>query len=104
VLLVVISVPLAIFFARAVESSSIRQSINQVLTTEVEALAELQLLDFNFEEQGDTIAVTTTLYASVPPTKEFVDQLDKALSDVLERPILLNLISIPVTNLEASSP
>lgn len=104
VLLVVISVPLAIFFARAVERSSIRQSINQVLTSEVEALDELQLLDFNFEEQGDTIAVTTTLYASVPPTKEFVDQLDKALSDVLKRPILLKLISIPVTNLEASSP
>lgn len=104
VLLVVISVPLAILFARAVESSSIRQSINHVLTSEVEAIDELHLLEFDFEELDQTIAVTTTLYASEPPSNEFVEHLNEALSESLERPVVLNLISIPVTSIEAGYP
>jgi uncharacterized hydrophobic protein (TIGR00271 family) len=103
VLLIVITVPLAILFAGTVESSSIRQSINQVLTQAAEVNEDVQLLDFDFEEEGDEIVVTTTLYASVPISKQTVDQWSEGLREALGRPVHLSVISIPVSSIGSSS-
>lgn len=103
VLLIVIAVPLAILFARAVENSSIQRSINQVLTREAEANVDVDLMDFEFEQHGDDIVVTTRLYAYVPPSPDLVQIWREALSEALDRPVRLSLISIPVSSVESSS-
>ena len=103
VLLIVITVPLAILFARAVENSSIRQSINQVLTREVTLHEDVQLLKFDFVEEGDEIVVTTMLYASVPVSEKIVEQWSDDLRDALGRPVHLSLISIPVSSIESKT-
>lgn len=101
VLLIVITVPLAILFAKAVESSRIRQSINQVLTQEVDANEDVHILEFDFEEEGDDVFVTTTLYASIPISEELVEQWSEGLNQALGRPVHLHLISIPVSSIES---
>jgi uncharacterized hydrophobic protein (TIGR00271 family) len=103
VLLIVITVPLAILFAGAVDRSSIRQSISQVLAREVELNEDVQLLDFDFEEEGDEIVVTTTFYASVPISEQTVAQWSGELREVLGRPVHLSVISIPVSSIGSRS-
>jgi uncharacterized hydrophobic protein (TIGR00271 family) len=101
-LLVVITVPLAILFARAVESSSIRQSINHVMTQEVAANDELELLEFDFQEEGDGLIVSARLYAYTPPSEDLVELWSERLTETLRRPVRLSLISIPVSSIESS--
>ena len=101
VLLIVITVPLAILFARAVESSSIRQSINHVLTQEVVANDELELLEFDFHEEGDGLIVTARLYAYTPPSEDLVELWSDTLTKTLKRTVRLSLISIPVSSIES---
>jgi hypothetical protein len=101
-LLIVITVPLAILFTRAVESSSIRQSINQVLIQEVVANDDLELLEFDFHEEGDGLIVSARLYAYTPPSEDLVELWSERLTKTLKRPVRLSLISIPVSSVESS--
>lgn len=102
ILLIVITVPLAILFARAVENSSIRQSINHVLTQEIVAHDDLELLEFDFHEEGDGLIVSARLYAYTPPSEDLVELWSDTLTKTLNRPVRLSLISIPVASVESS--
>jgi uncharacterized hydrophobic protein (TIGR00271 family) len=104
VLLILISVPLAIVFARAVEDSNTRRTINRVLLEHIEANPEMEMLDFNFTKSGSEIEVTTRLYAPETPSLEVVSTWNEDLSNSLDMSVHLQLIVIPVAIVESSQP
>jgi hypothetical protein len=60
---------------------------------------DLELLEFEFEQDGDDIIITTMLYAAQPPSADMVENWRDALSEALDRSVHLSLISIPISSI-----
>jgi uncharacterized membrane protein len=104
ILLILISVPLAVVFSRSTKTASLHRRINQALMEETASNDQLELLDFEFVEEEEQVLLTVHFYAQTTPTASFVMDLSQRLSDVLDQPVLLDVVSIPVTKLESTDP
>lgn len=104
VLLVVIAVPLAIVFSRSVEESRTRQRLNRVLEGQVALNQQMQLLDFDFEGGEESVLVIARVYAKEHPSPDLVDTWRALMSDALDRPVDLELISIPIQQVQSTHP
>ena len=63
---------------------------------------ELELLEFDFREEGEGLIVNARLYAHTPPSEDLVELWSDTLTKTLKRPVRLSLISIPVSSVESS--
>lgn len=102
ILLVLIAIPLAILFLRAVESSRTRQAIDQILNQQLEMASGLEFIGFTFEEDRSGIDVEATLYARQEVSSTFVDGVQTELQGQLGRPVRLRFVSIQVEEIESS--
>jgi uncharacterized hydrophobic protein (TIGR00271 family) len=103
-LLVIIAIPLAMVFARNVEHSVIRSTIDQILMKELESEPQLEMLDFDYHKEDDRIEVTVRLYAQEKPSSGLADAWRSELSQALEQPVQLTLMSIDLSKVESSVP
>ncbi len=103
-LLAVIAIPLGVVFVDSIQESRLRRTIDHVLHLQLEEVTDLEVVDFAFEERGDQLEVSATVYARSPVTEIFVEVTRDQLSQALNRPVSLHLMSIPVEDLEASEP
>jgi len=103
-LLVVIAVPLGVVFVDSVQESRLRRTIDHVLHLQLEEVTDLEIVDFTFDDRGDQLQVSATVYARGPVTERFVEVARDQLSQALNRPVSLHLMSIPVEDTEASEP
>ena len=101
VLLIVITIPLALVFVDAVQTSRSRQIIDQVLTDFAQADATIQLLDYEFSTGPQQILdLEITINAARPLRAADAEALEAALQHALGCPVQLRLIRIPVETLE----
>jgi uncharacterized membrane protein len=103
-LLAVIAIPLGVVFVDSVQESRLRRTIDEVLHLQLEAVTDLEVVDFNFDDRGDQLEVSATVYARSPVTEIVVELVRDRLSQALNRPVSLHLMSIPVQDLEVSEP
>jgi uncharacterized hydrophobic protein (TIGR00271 family) len=96
ILLVLISMPLAAVFISSVNESQTRQTIQRVLTSELDGLPDLTLVEFQFSDNQSQVDVETTLYASSEVAPELAQSLADELELALERPVSMHIVSIPV--------
>jgi len=102
VLLVLITLPLALVFVRSVNASRTQHAIQLSLTREIEAMRDLELASFDFQERGTGVEVEVTVYARETITPALARQLSDRLSEDIRRPVQLRVLAIPITEVEAS--
>jgi len=102
VLLVLITLPLALVFVRSVNASRTQHAIQLSLTREIEAMRDLELASFDFQERGTGVEVEVTVYARETITPALARQLSDRLSEDIRRPVQLRVLTIPITEVEAS--
>jgi uncharacterized hydrophobic protein (TIGR00271 family) len=103
-LLAVIAIPLGVVFVDSVQESRLGRTIDQVLRLQLEQAADLEVVDFTFDHRGEQIEVSATVYARGPVSDRYVQVARDQLSQALNRPVHLHIMSIPVEDLEASEP
>ena len=91
-------------FARAVEDSNTRRTINRVLQEHIEAKPEMEMLDFAFTKNDSEIEVITRLYAPATPSLDVVGTWNEDLSNSLDMSVHLQIIVIPISIIESSQP
>ena len=99
VLLFVVSLPLAFVFGRAVQDSQQREVIDRVLNQELDKLEHVSLVGFELDYQGETIALTVTVYAAQEIEETTVQHLDDVVTEGVGQPVMLHLIAIPVSKM-----
>jgi uncharacterized hydrophobic protein (TIGR00271 family) len=104
VLLIAISIPLASVFIDSVEISHIRQvvgaSVRQKL--EVEAGYTLETLEIELADSR-AVDVSITIHASKEMNEPLLEELQSQLEDALDRPIHLQVVSVPIESYELRS-
>lgn len=103
-LLAVIAIPLGVVFVDSVQDSHLRRTIDHVLHLQLEELTDIEVVDFTFDDRGDQLQVSATVYARGPVSERLVEVARDQLSQSLNRPVSLHLMSIPVEDLEVSEP
>ena len=103
-LLAVIAIPLGVVFVDSVQESHLRRTIDHVLHLQLEEATDLEVVDFTFDDRGDQLEVSATVYARSPVTERLVEVARVQLSQALNRPVSLHLMSIQVEDLEAMEP
>jgi APA family basic amino acid/polyamine antiporter len=100
-LLFIVSLPLALIFGRAVQTSQQREVIDRVLSEELDQLDQVSLVGFELDYQGETIVLTATVYAAEEIDETTVQQLDDVVTQGVGQPVTLHLIAIPVSRMVA---
>jgi APA family basic amino acid/polyamine antiporter len=98
-LLFLVSLPLALIFGGAVQSSQQREVIDRVLNEELDKLEHVTLVGFELDYQGETIDLTVTVYAAQEVEEGTLEHLDDAITEAVGQPVTLHVIAIPVSNL-----
>lgn len=99
ILLIVISIPLALVFVQTVQESRMRQTIDRVLTADLASRPGITLANFDFQVQGSTVDVSATVQAQHDLQQGAAAALRDSLSQALEHPVSLHIITIPVVEL-----
>jgi uncharacterized hydrophobic protein (TIGR00271 family) len=99
ILLIVISIPLALVFVQTVQESRMRQIIDRVLTDDLASRPGITLADFEFQTEGGTVDISATIQSQHALQQGTAANLRDALSQALERPVSLHIITIPVAEL-----
>jgi uncharacterized hydrophobic protein (TIGR00271 family) len=103
-LLAVIAIPLGVVFVDSVQESRLRQTIDHVLNQQLVEATDLEVVGFTFDDRGDQLEVSATVYARSPISERVVEVARDHLSQALNRAVSLHLMSISVEDLEASGP
>jgi len=98
-LLLVVSLPLALIFGSAVQASQQREVVDRVLNEELDKLEHVSLVSFELDYQGETIALTVTVYAAQEIEETTVQHLDDVVTEGVGQPVMLHLIAIPVSKM-----
>lgn len=100
-LLLVVSLPLALIFGRAVQASQQREVIDRVLNEELDKLEHVSLVGFEVDYQGENLVLTVTVYAAQKVEEATVQHLDDVVTEGVGQSVELHLIAIPVSKMEA---
>ncbi len=100
-LLIVIAVPLAAFFGRAVRETRTEQAIQEVVSQYFAAEPQVQFVGFEFENGGDQIAVEVTVWAEQELPANAADELAQALNEILSRRVDLRIQAVQVQEVES---
>jgi uncharacterized hydrophobic protein (TIGR00271 family) len=96
-LLLVIAIPLAIIMGGIMRDTAARQTIQEVLETQV-TFQGGELREFEYRADSDGITVVATIHLAHPLEQTAVDATAAALSGRLERPVTLKMVVLPVTH------
>jgi uncharacterized hydrophobic protein (TIGR00271 family) len=104
ILLTAITIPLAAIFVGSVRESVTQQTIDQVLTQHSITLEDFEVMGFDFEDQGDHLTVTTTVQARAFISTSTAEHIREELSQALNRPVHLQVLSIPIMEIDIPAP
>jgi len=99
-LLVIISIPLASVFINAAHDSSVRQVLDEELEAYFEGAPAYEMVAFDFTSNQDELDVSITLYAQEGLSETLGMELQQILTDRIGDPVRLELIAIPVIQVE----
>lgn len=99
VLVLVIAIPLGVIMAGIVRQAETRNQIHQVLTEHV-GPGEAELVDFEHRVEQERLVVVATMRAIDPVEPASVDAIAAALRERFGRPVMLDVITLPVVRSE----
>jgi uncharacterized hydrophobic protein (TIGR00271 family) len=94
-LVLVIAIPLGVIMAGIVRHAATRREIQDVLTEQMVA-HEGELIDFEHQLQQEDLKVIATVQSVDGMTGAWVDAMASALRERLDRPVSLEVITLPV--------
>ena len=96
-LLIAISIPLASVFIDSVEMSYIRQVVGATVKQELEVESGYKLDTLEIElGDSQTVEVSITIHASQEMSLSLLEELQNQLEDTLNRPVQLQVVSVPI--------
>jgi heme/copper-type cytochrome/quinol oxidase subunit 4 len=94
-LVLVIAIPLGVIMTGIVQHAATRREIQQVLTEQMVA-HEGKLIGFEHQAEREDLVVVATVQSADEMTRASVDAMASALQDHLDRPVSLEVITLPV--------
>jgi uncharacterized membrane protein len=94
-LVVLITIPLVILMNGIISQNREEQLIEHILV-ESPLLEEAQLLDINRSQEKDQLVISATIKSTEVLTQDEVDELALELEKELERPLILDIVTMPV--------
>ena len=104
VLVLITALPLVILTLRLVNQSHFLQEVRGVVTEELSALPDAQLVDVSIDQSDSILGLRVTVRTSLQPDYTEVVSLQKAIASRLQRTITLQLIVVPTTKLDPLVP
>ncbi len=103
-LVLLVTIPLVVLTLRFVQEARLEQEIRVAVATEITALPDAQLVEVNTLSQSEALRLRITLRSSRQPTYQQVVDLQTAIATRLQRPTALQLIVIPMAQLDPLVP
>lgn len=103
-LVLLVTVPLVMFTVRFVNETKQEQAIHAAVAAELSSLPDMQLVEINARSESSTLHLRITARSSRQPTYQQVVDLQTAIATRLQRPTALQLIVIPMTQLDPLVP
>jgi uncharacterized hydrophobic protein (TIGR00271 family) len=94
-LLLVLAIPLGVIMSGIVRDTARRNVIHEALSENVVAQGN-ELIDFEYQTEGNELVVVATTRSDHPISQETVDSLATALEERLNQPVTLELVTLPV--------
>jgi uncharacterized hydrophobic protein (TIGR00271 family) len=94
-LLLVLAIPLGVTMSGIVRDTARRNVIHEALSENVIAQGG-KLVDFEFQTEGNELAVVATTRSDHPISQETVDTLAATLEERLDQPVALEVVTLPV--------
>jgi uncharacterized membrane protein len=95
ILVLVIAIPLGIIMAGIVQHAETRNEIREVLVERMDA-REGELVDFEHESVRGRLMVVATVRSADPLDGSAADEIAGALRERLDRPVTLEIVTLPV--------
>lgn len=99
VLMLVVAIPLGVIMAGIVQHADTRLEISRVLTEQVDA-RQGELVDFEHRAENGRLVVVATVRSVDPLERPSVDAMARALGERLDRPVTLEVITLPLVRSE----
>jgi uncharacterized hydrophobic protein (TIGR00271 family) len=95
-LVLVIAIPLGVVMSGIVQDTAMQGAIQEILSEH--ALAQQrELVEFEYRSEPNSLVVVATLRSVHPPEQVEVDAIAAALRQHLDRPVVLEIIALPIT-------
>lgn len=104
VLLTAITIPLAIIFVDAVQTYQTEQIIERVITEQLDPHDDLTLVTFEQIEDGPALIIRAEINTTTTLEKTLAQSMSTALRTRLGQPVTLQLIAVPVQEIEIHQP
>ncbi len=104
ILLTAITIPLGIIFVDAVQTYQAEQIIERVITEQLAPHADITLVRFEHEQQGNNLIIRAEVNTTAPVSETLAEDLSQALRDGLDQALTLRIIAVPVQQLEIQQP
>jgi hypothetical protein len=98
-LVVLITIPLAVLMNGIIRQNRENQAIEHLLQ-QSPILEDAIVLDIDRSQNRDQLIISATIKTSEPITQEQVTELARVLESELDRPLVLDIISLPVIRSE----
>jgi uncharacterized hydrophobic protein (TIGR00271 family) len=103
-LVLIVTVPLFLFTLNIVSQANLSREVRQAVSTELATLPDIQLVSLDVQSQDNVLRLVLTIRTSLQPTYSQVVELQKAIAAQLQRPIALQLITVPARKLDPLVP
>lgn len=105
VLLVLITIPLAIFTNQSLRDLQFRRTMDAALETEVSELPGGEVVEWQYQlEEDGTISLDLTVRVSRSLSQREARDLQQRIATAIDQPVALSLGMVPAERLEASAP
>jgi uncharacterized hydrophobic protein (TIGR00271 family) len=94
-LLVLLAIPLGVIMSGIVRDTSRRNVLHEALSENVAEQGN-ELIDFEYQTEGNKLVVVATTRSDHPISQETVDALARALEERLNQPVTLEVVTLPV--------
>jgi uncharacterized hydrophobic protein (TIGR00271 family) len=101
-LLAIVAVPLGIIMANIVQDTAREQAVRDTIGRQL-ATEESRLVTLEIEQQQEQFLIVATIRSSQPFDAETIDRLAEMLSDRLEHPVQLEVVTLSVIRSAPSS-
>jgi uncharacterized membrane protein len=95
-LVFIITIPLALIMNGIIRQTQDQKTIEDVLLAS-EVSAELSVMDVEWSKSGDQLTITATVRSTDPFDQLMVDEMAEELEEALQRPLTLEIITLPTT-------
>lgn len=104
VLVLIVTIPLVLLSLRIVRSAELSRQVRQAVEAEIQNLPDPQLVSIDVDTRDDVLRLLVTARTSRQPGYSQIVKMQEAIATRLQRPVALQLITIPEVKLDPLIP